>query len=901
MNRKTPNLWVLLAGLVVISGAAWAQQDYGTRLGLQRGGQVSFEPRGPGVMFGALDPAVKRWYVPQELYTEYRWRHWQYSNYARDHYERYVNTNLEGDYYYDVYGNFLAKGWLIYDWRRTQPGDLGNSIFKDDRYGSWFSRVLIASDQKGEYQYALTIGEQLRTSLTPLTFSKPAFNGIQADFASDKYGATILMSRVSQPELGISKGVAESVTNSTDFLGTHLTAQVGDLVKVGATYLNAHQSKTLIESFVGSDRTGTLTTEQNRNPITQIELILADDSPADGEAGAALFSQNIIITAVDFETDDKTVVEAVDIGFAPIIQGGFQRSGFLSAAGEEEIKLTYDFTSPSYAGPDPTTIIEVEFELVVANDYRVLVSSDTQLGRGGDPHPLVVARADGNVKDTSNQQLLRFEYGLPTATEVIGANLEVMDVAGWRGYAEIAVSRRYGHYPNPNLLDGHETNKSTANAWMANVSKITYPLFFFGEAFSMESDYSTSIMLTDPNGAINYATSYGFFEFVDDNDDQDRIPDWTRSSQLGTDQAVFPGWDENNDFINDFNQNDNEYRPSLVPDYDEPFLRFRSDRPEFLFGIDLNNNQWIDRFEDDEEPDFPYKRDHEGYNAYVGAHLLPEARLTIGRTSQELISGDGRNTTTYGLFTYDRDFAQIGRFRLFERLKKAEDDIADDRIEATPFFRGPRPRIPDPLAAQDTWINTLWIGFESKDLVPALWIDNKLKLESVHQLLDSETLATQRRRQDSGLFGLINKAEYTYDVRDLRLRPRVKSEYLSERPTLDTVPERKQYVLSLFLVGEQPLMSRTRIQAGIEHGLTWDLAAEEGPGESEENVGKITGDFGETVVAVQSTTVSDYLGYELITQVGFQYDRKAEEIIKGKDDVSTGFSSFVTVYAGLGQ
>ena len=133
MNRKTPNLWVLLAGLVVISGAAWAQQDYGTRLGLQRGGQVSFEPRGPGVMFGALDPAVKRWYVPQELYTEYRWRHWQYSNYARDHYERYVNTNLEGDYYYDVYGNFLAKGWLIYDWRRTQPGHLGNSSIKDDR------------------------------------------------------------------------------------------------------------------------------------------------------------------------------------------------------------------------------------------------------------------------------------------------------------------------------------------------------------------------------------------------------------------------------------------------------------------------------------------------------------------------------------------------------------------------------------------------------------------------------------------------------------------------------------------------------------------------------------------------------------------------------------------------
>ena len=36
---------------MLAAGMAEAQ-DYGNRLGRQRGGAVSFEPRGPGVLFG---------------------------------------------------------------------------------------------------------------------------------------------------------------------------------------------------------------------------------------------------------------------------------------------------------------------------------------------------------------------------------------------------------------------------------------------------------------------------------------------------------------------------------------------------------------------------------------------------------------------------------------------------------------------------------------------------------------------------------------------------------------------------------------------------------------------------------------------------------------------------------
>ena len=86
-------LWLLVPEHLALA------QDYGSRLGVRRGGEVSFEPQGSGVLFDALDPAMKRWYIPQELYSEYNWRQWEYSNYARDLYQRYVDTALEGDYF----------------------------------------------------------------------------------------------------------------------------------------------------------------------------------------------------------------------------------------------------------------------------------------------------------------------------------------------------------------------------------------------------------------------------------------------------------------------------------------------------------------------------------------------------------------------------------------------------------------------------------------------------------------------------------------------------------------------------------------------------------------------------------------------------------------------------------
>ena len=80
---------------------------------IQRGGKVSFEPTGPGVLFDALDPALRKWYVSQELFAEYQWKQWEYSNYARQNYQRYVDTALEGDFFYDTFGDLATRGFLV--------------------------------------------------------------------------------------------------------------------------------------------------------------------------------------------------------------------------------------------------------------------------------------------------------------------------------------------------------------------------------------------------------------------------------------------------------------------------------------------------------------------------------------------------------------------------------------------------------------------------------------------------------------------------------------------------------------------------------------------------------------------------------------------------------------------
>ena len=920
--------WLVLFALVLLATGAGGQ-TLDRRFGTQRGAQLTFEPRGPGVLFDALDPALKKWYVPQELYVDYGFRQWEYSNYARDLYQRYVNTNRQGGPFYDLYGNYQTWGWLIFDWNQTQPGQFGSSIYKDPRFNGWFNAVTVSSDSRDQYYLAITIGERIRTALTPLTFSKPRFNGIQMDFAADKYEATLLFSRASEAILGTTPERQPSTsTNATNMMGGRATAQVGDFVKIGATMVNAHHSQTLAEAFERNPLIGTLGAEQGSDPIRAIAVVLSDDSPEDGRGGAALFAHDIIITAEDFDTKKRTKFRlrevVADPTKWPVITGGFPREGFLAADGEEQIVINYDFTDLAYIGPRPTEIVDIQFDLVVANDYKIQVWSDRQIGRGSMPSPPLtgldlaqagavlfdIRSAAGNVTDNSNQQRVVFDYGLPSANMVFGFTMEVLQLMGFDAYAEYDINRAYLQFPNLTLANADRnlnTHARDAAAWMVNISKQAYPFFLFGEAFSMDPSYSTTAFIVDSGGSIYYDDKRtSVYEFVDDNDDQDRTPDWSRWGQGGPDPIVFPGWDENNDFVSDFNQNDNISLSNRIPDYEEPFFRYNVDRPEFLFGIDLNNNNWIDRFENDDLPDYPYRRNHRGYNVYVGQHLTPAARLTVGRLREDEISSNRRNHVTYGVFAYDHDHPRWGRLRFFNSLKKVADDIPDIRREPTPDLQTVSlAHVEDILPARDTWVNDSYVQFDCEP-VKRLNAINKFKYSLFSQrgeaFKSGDAPILNERTQ---FLGLINKADYTYEIGQLVLQPKVKSEYLNQTAFLQGNPDRKEWMGIGIVQARLPVLNNSFLESGVEYSVFRELVLDEdalladGPTQD-------TGDFRNLVLAVQWTTLGHYLGYKLTTQFGISYTKRwdeavvlgAEGLMKQNESRSFG-TSFISVYAGV--
>ena len=280
---------------------------------------------------------MQKWYLPQELYSEYRLNQWSYTNYAKDFYLRYLQPDLEGDYFYDLFGRRVMHGWLIYEARKEQPrASEGNSLLKSPLYGNNFQNLIISSDAKGQYRYALTIGNEMRTTLTPMTFNKAVFNGIQFDYLADRYAGTVLLSRVSAPLVATSDfGVG--LTNATELKAGRATVQVGDHVTLGGTYVNTHNSRATLERFSGNMFKGFLTTDQAANAVAFVEIRLGDDSPEDGEGGAILFAENAILEDVTGNTWEST-----QVGYTPVRTGGQLRDGFPVADGNERMTLRYN-------------------------------------------------------------------------------------------------------------------------------------------------------------------------------------------------------------------------------------------------------------------------------------------------------------------------------------------------------------------------------------------------------------------------------------------------------------------------------------------------------------------------------------------------------------------------------
>ena len=905
MRDPKQSSWIRLAVAVFLTAAPAATQPPQSGVGLTV----------PRFETTYVTPVMHKVYAPRQLAESY-WQPWYTGDtrYTRQPYTRYVDQLLEGYDFYDVLGSPIGRGWLVYSWTQEQPQARGSQIvklpFRDVRntsepgssqglpaYHRFFSRLVIAGDRRGASTYRLMVGDEIYTLFTPLTFFKPRYNGLRLDIAGARHGATLLLSRPSDPNgvtLSATGNTSGNGTNATHLMGGHLDLALGDLARAGLTYVNVHNAHTQLDLNSGNPLAGTLTLLQDQ-PLRKLWVRLRDDSPGDQQNGAVLLAYDIVL--VDTSGHE---LRGSEIGFLPRIEGGVSRGGALMANGSEQIVLEYDLQALDVDGVRSGDLRSARVELDVANDYRVEVASNLQAdGRGSAANIVYVtdARSSGNVGDRSNTGIVNVDYGLPVASEIYGIDF---NLPAWHGLSlqgEAALNRRLRRYPNPAVEHQHQI-ATTAFAGYSQLAWQADPWLLFVETFSIDDEYSTSYQITDPSGLLYYGTPVPhLYEFVDDDDDLDALPEWERPYQLSSEEGIaWPGYDENRDGLNDHNQNGN-----FIPDYDEPFLRFASDRPQLLPGLDMNYNGTIDRFENDEHPDYPYRTDHRGVHAYLRTMVGPDASVTAGRQRLRLLAGDGRTEAWYLLAVWDWRLPQ-GRLRLFDHAAAIHDDIPDDLVQwVQPVdARGRMLPLGDDLPARNTWKNVFYADWEQN--VGAIRMVHRIKSEWLRQRDGDDALQSREGRRTSGFLGLVNRAQWRIPVGASVLEPRVKSELRRQRPYSQRRAASTSLEAITILLWSQPLMAergrvgyfpkygrqlfRTTLELGLEGSRFWMLQGVRDDAEE---------DFWRWTWIAQLSNRVAYQGYQLVTRTGLRLGGWHFE--DGRDQHTN--MVFMTINAGL--
>ena len=848
----------------------------------------------------ALHPRLGETYLPQELYSEHGWRQWEYTNHAYERYLRYVGANLEGDRFYDVFGNHLTKGWLVYDARKEQPrASEGNSLYKSGFYGGTFSNLVISTDRKGQYHYSMTIGDEIATTLTPLTFRKAAFNGTQFDFRSEHLGATLLLSRVNAP-LVQSLPLPAALTNTTDLTAGRVTASAGP-VTFGATLVNGHQSRASLERFDGNPLKGHLTTAQASGTVGDITIRLSDDSPEDREGGAILYSERVVVEDLRGNRYDSA-----EIGFRANRDGGLIVDGFPTASGAERILLNYDLRR--FAEVLPTTVDslkEVRFELQVGNDYHIEIASEVQTNVKSQPVFLTVARAPDNIKDASNRRVISFNYGLPTANQVAGLSMEISDLAGFSLYARV---RRQLPLPpaSQRLAEDAQVLVRPLDGLDGQRRQERLAVVRLRRSLRHGRGLQHLVLPDQPHGAGRLRRP-------------GEVPVRFRRRQrrpgpLARSETRLPGNPPGGGRTDAREPERGTARPGGLPGLGRErrfHLRLQPERQPGAAerrtgfrgafsalwrrpaGVPVRHRpeqQRLDRpLRGRRRPGLPLQARPPGVQLLRRLQLHQRSAGAAGELPPETFSSDRRSRVSYAMFAVDKRFPRAGRVRFYERLKRVRDDIPDPRIDLPAFLGAPQVMVPDPLQATDAWVNTAWLGYDVKPL-PGLHFVNKLKHEVYRQKGDGAG-----SRDNPRFFGLVNKGEYVFAVGKVTVRPRLKYELFHEVP-YSRLREKRRWMREMgTLLLRFPVLWGSSVEAGIEQVFHSDLETPE----EELETGDRTGDLRQTVLALQLSTRSSYLGYRSITHVGLRWDRNSFERRERGNDVTTGSILFVSVFAGL--
>ena len=843
---------------------------------------------------------------------------------------------------FDPLGQFVLNGATVFqlqEFRTIRPA-AGSIIAKPRLYEAYLNRLVIANDSYKGANSQLIIGDRIRTKYTSLTLDLAAMNGIRLDTHFKGGSVVLATSRVDKPifesvlnadhRIHGTEGSEFRPRWSTYLMSGDVRTQLPSL-DMGLSWVNQYRTDSFKKLSENSFK-GTLPT--TGRPPEWIVVRVSDQVPEDN-AGVRVTAPVLTLNGrqvthvlgpydkLDTETLTLTVTKHEDQTIIPPITRDTSNDliidhphveptpqGFYETRGRGS--LLFWFKVPAFFADNGDTVIVTKtyVSLDVAGDYAIELSEVFDgLSRNPATYFYTAAQSRGRPANLNDFKRVRADYGRQTGRTLASAHLN-LDIRGFSLNTEYV--RNFSHRAYPSIVstkNHHLLNQS--QAWFAVLRRDWDRFTIGGEVFNVDGEYSTVLTVQDddfrsysgfltspfqfPNNyheprlptfiGPNIADQTYTIEFntVDDNDDKDPFPDsyfLRRTTNLATGgrfiedpDGVFPGLDADLNGRPDINENNNQ-----IPDYFEPFLLYKVNPDAFEWGDDTNNNGKIDERENDEKPDYPYDADRRGFHGFTTLFLSRAMSVTLGHHDTWAPFGGGQATSTYGKVEYRRRIPFLVDLYAVERLKRVQDDIADDvfGLRRSPIYfepdvipivaltdeeifnpLGEAELLQDPLLMQDSWVNTFFTRTRLIR-VPSLNVELTLKYENNFQQSTS-------RQPDNRISDLatVFKAGYQWNPwRELQIIPQFK--WLRQRLQDDEnalLPIHENFLYPILRL-EYPLSSRTTIKLGAQ-GFSFFTS-------KYRNELTPAADFDSEVYLVLLSNNSTYVGYQLNLNLGYE-------------------------------
>lgn len=830
------------------------------------------------------------------------WSNEVYENYGASGYRDYDFD--QENRRFDYFGDLIIDGVDIVEYseiRRDAPGLRGSFESRNARYDRFFDKLVIASEGFGPWSTRLIIGDHIRTHFTPMTLNLPQFNGIRWDGSSKKSRFTLLASHVTDPAVASSGGSVDAVFEERRIFGTSLVAghwesQIGDLLRLGTSYVNTHRYDAEAGGDVNSMK-GAVPRVMHGG-LRRVFVFFTDDDPEDEVDGAALHDLVMLVDGAEVQplkvgrienllshipvTPDltstvllkqneitylrrnrswlKSVVEASNTPFfISIIEGATQpvspatAGSPLMASGADAVY--YEYEVPDSAGT-------VDFEAVVANDYSIDVVGAMRVPTlASGQNDLYydwynAARAEGQPGTAANLRRVRFQYGFPTGLTVLGMDFESRFL-GFEIQGELARSLSFRQLPT---ASGTRFERRATSLYVQLRRPVHEKAELGFEWFDVPHDYTTefSVFRQSTVGPTVAGRLYRPFDLVEDNDDLDQWPDRIEHTDplapystavSGTGHGVYPGLDPDDDGVLDYNIDGGGGTDAY-----QPFLGYHAELPELVYGDDFDNNGLADHRENDNLPDYLYPADHKGLHGFLSVEPTDRTRLRAGHYGVEQERRGTRSWSHYVEGEYRRDWPETGYVRLNQRLKWLRDGIANTVYSAASYALAP-----DLLQNRDSVNSLTYVEW-------GVWAVRNLNIRNI---VSYEHIDLQGEDLDDPLFArhgtishlaLVNKADYTWQWRRLTVMPQLKHVYQRSKYPESTLPDRQR----------RWVMPILRVDCQVGPRTVLKLGAQGFPAlrETSKDPASPVRDFERSTYTAFIQNHSNYLGYDLTILMG---------------------------------